>query len=276
MNLHLKFDNLNDFWNYAWQESNSRYRKSRNPSADHWSGGVTWDEAKELAIKGWKEGLEEIEKYRAKISPMITERVLRPIQVYSVSGYNVDIGTYLSDDPECFISRVYEERNYPGKIFKMVVSITFSYQIQPETIIQRGAMICALIDAIEYAGHRVEVICNEATSRFEDQNHRNGLMKEHGWLEVDVCAKETDQPLDMSSLAFCLAHPAMLRRVIFSIDEFNGWADLTGGSYGFPASATDKGDIYIAEVFSGVVPDDQAIKWVLEELVKLGVDLEVR
>jgi len=275
MNIHLKFDNLNDFWNYAWQDSNARNKQSRDP-ANQWSGNVTWEQAKALAIKGWKEGVQEIEKYRARISPMITDRVLRPIQVYSVSGYNVDVGTYLSDDPECFISRVYEERNYPGKIFKMVVSITCSASIKPETIIQRGAMICALIDAIEYAGHRVEVICNEATSRDDGADFRNGLLKEHGWLEVDVCAKESDQPLDMSSLAFCLAHPAMLRRVIFSIDEFHGWSDFTRGDYGTPASATEKGDIYIAEVFSGVVPDEQAINWVMDELEKLGIDLEVR
>lgn len=274
MNIHLKFDNLTDFWNYAWQDSNSWHKDSRS-QADIWSGNVTWEQAKDLAIKGWKEGLEEIEKYRAKISPMITERVLRPIQVYSVSGYNVDIGTYLSDDPECFISRVYEERNYPGKIFKIVVSITFSASISPETIIQRGAMICALIDAIEYAGHRVEVICNEATSMNDGPDYRNGMMKNRGWLEIDVCAKETNQPLDMSSLAFCIAHPAMLRRVIFSIDEFHGWSDFTKGNYGTPASATEKGDIYIAEIFSGVVADDQAINWIMDELAKLGIDLEI-
>ena len=207
MNKHLIFDNLFEFWQYAMHDSNA-YEKSSRSRSNSWSGGTSWEEAKQLAIEGWKDGLEEIEKYRAQLSPFITDKILRPIQIYSVSGYNVDVGVFLSNDPECFISRFFEERNYPGKIYKIVCSISFSASITPEIIIQRGAMICALVDALEYAGHRAEVICNVAASR--NQYDRDGHNKENGWFEVDVKVKPSDQPVELSSLAFCLAHPSML------------------------------------------------------------------
>lgn len=273
MNKHLTFENLYDFWNYAMQDSRARTKSSRNDSHYNldWYGGATWEQAKHLAIDGWKEGLEEVEKYRAQLAPFITDKILRPLQVYSVSGYNVDVGAYLSNDPECFISRVYEERNYPGKIFKIVSSISVSASIDAKVIIQRGAMICALVDAIEFAGHRVEVVCNDAACA--NEYYRDGKNKNNGWFEVDVKVKSSDQPVELSSLAFCLAHAAMLRRILFSVAEIEGWSDFVY-NYGYPSKATDKGDIYIEEIFSGTVPNDKAINWVLTELEKLGIDLD--
>jgi len=270
MNKAIIFENLNEFWKFSMEDSRA-YRKESRAQVNSWSGGTSWEEAKQLALEGWKGGLEEVEKFRAQLSPFITDKILRPLQVYSVSGYNVDVGAFLSNDPECFISRVYEERNYPGKIFKIVCSISFSASIQPETIIQRGAMICALVDAIEFAGHRAEVICNFAASRSE--YYRDGTNKEHGWFEVDVNVKPTDQPVDLSSLAFCLAHPSMLRRLVFSVAELVGWSDYVS-NYGYPAKATEQGDIYIAEIFSGIISNEKAIEWVLTELEKLGIDLD--
>jgi hypothetical protein len=255
------------------KESNARIKSSRIPR-DQWSGGLSWEEAKQVALKGWREGLREIEKVQAQITPFIAEKVLRYQQTFAVSGYYVDVGTYLSNDPECFISRVYEEQNYPGKIFTIVCSISSSAEITPKTIIQRGAMICALIDAIEYAGHRAEVICNWASSIGHSSDHRKGNLKNYGWFEVDVTLKKANQPLEMIEIAFCLAHPSMLRRIMFSIAEIEGWSDFAF-RYGYPASASNKGDIYIQEVFSGEVSDDEAIEWVLKELDKIGVDLSI-
>ena len=275
INKILYYDNLNEFWLFAMRDSNAYKKDSRDNNDLDWYGGLTWKEAKKMAISGWREGMLEIEKYRAKIAPIITEKVLRIRQTYSISGYNVDVGAYLSNEPECFISREYEERNYPGKIFKLVASISFSAAISPETIIQRGAMICALIDAIEYAGHRVEVVCNNSLSACDSKQCRTGKLKNKGWFEIAVNVKKANQPLEMTDLAFTLAHPAMLRRIMFSVAELEGWSDFIY-NYGYPAEATDKGDIYIKEIFSGTVSDEKAINWVLEELKNLNINIETK
>jgi hypothetical protein len=273
INKELCFDDLNKFWQFAMQDSNARRTDSRENHDLQNMGGLTWEQARRLAINGWRDGMNEIEKYRAKILPIIAEKVLRPKQVYAMAGYSVDVGSFLANEPECFITRELEERNYPGRIFKIVCSISFSWGIKPETIIQRGAMICALIDAIEYAGHRAEVICNDAMSVGSNDADRQGKRKENGWLEFAVTVKKSTQPLEMSDLAFCLAHPSMLRRIMFSAAEIVGWSDFAH-AYGYPAEATDKGDIYIREVFLGVVPDEEAIDWVLTELKTHGIDIE--
>jgi hypothetical protein len=273
INKRLYFEDLDEFWKYSFKDSKAQEKSSRNNSNLQWSGGLTWEQAKRRARSGWREGMQEIDKYRAQIVPIITEKVLRPKQIYSVAGYNVDVGSFMANEPECFLSREYEERNYPGQIYKIVASISFSASIKPETIIQRGAMICALIDAIEFAGHRVEVICNDASTIRDSNEHRQGKNKEDGWFEVSVIVKKASQPLEMSDLAFCLSHPAMLRRIMFSVAELEGWSDFTY-DYGYPAEASDKGDMYIKEIYSGVVSDKEAINWVLSELGKLGINIE--
>ena len=92
-------------------------------------------------------------------------------------------------------------------------------------------------------------------------------------MEVDVVLKKHDQALDLSQLAFCLAHPAMLRRIMFSINELSGWADLSNGSYGSPYEATNKGDLYIDEINTGKVSDGEAIAWLVDKLESLGVEM---
>ena len=117
MNKQLVFEDLSEFWRYTMWDS-SAYRKDSRDSYDlKWSGGLTWPEAKAMALSGWREGLNEIDRYRAQIAPIITEKVLRPQQVFSMAGHYVDVGSFLANDPECFITREYEERNYPGRVF---------------------------------------------------------------------------------------------------------------------------------------------------------------
>jgi hypothetical protein len=273
INKELYFEDLSQFWQYSMQESKALRKSSRENDNIRWSGGLTWEQAKTMAINGWREGMLEIDKYRVQLLPIIAEKVLRPIQVSSIAGYNVNVGNFLANDPECFITHEYDERNYPGKIYKIVCSISSSAAIGPEVIIQRGAMICALIDAIEFAGHRVEVICNDAMSASSYDTTRKGQNKDQGWLEISVTVKKSSQPVEMTDLAFCLAHPAMLRRMMFSVAELTGWSDFAR-NYGYPAEATDKGDIYLREIFSETVPDNQAIKWVFEELTNLGINIE--
>ena len=272
INKHIIYEDLYDFWLYAFRESDA-YKKESRGYSNEWNGNVTWLEAKKLALQGWQDGLEQVKKYQTEITPQITEKVIRPSQIYDFAGYNVDVGRYLSNDPECFVSREFVINNSPGRVFTLVCSISFSAAIEPETIIQRGAIICALVEAIEYAGHRVEVICNWATSKHSNEKNRSGKIKKDGWLEIDVTVKKANQPLEMIELAFCLAHPAMLRRVLFSVAEIEGWSDFAY-AYGYPAEATKKGDLYIQEIFSGTIPDKKAIDWTLEQLKKLNIEIK--
>lgn len=261
--FYSRYEDYSSFLTQAFKESTSSYKTSRVERNLEKYGGVTWDQACWLAKSGWIEGMELIKKYWCRITPMLTDAILRPVPINNIHGFAVNVGAYLSNLPDCFFDREYEKRNYPGRLFTLVVSCSFSWAVSTDVIIQRGAMICALVDAMEYAGHRVEVICNDTSTT------NNGAYKN----EVDVVLKKHDQPLDLSQLAFCLAHPAMLRRIMFSINERSGWADFSGGSYGYPCEATHKGDLFINEINSGEVSDGEAIAWLVDKLESLGVEM---
>ena len=265
----FRFDDLDEFWRYAMVESNAKQKGSREINEKGWSGVRTWDDAKYLALNGWPQGLQEIEKYRSKLTPFVVPKVMRRVQNYNVAGFGVDVGAYLANQPEHFYGLKYEEAEAPGRIYTIVSSISFSSAIKPQTIIKRGAMICSLIDAIEYAGHRAEVVINWVSSKDRKKRKKENA----AWFEVDVVVKKANQPVDLSELAFCLAHPAMLRRIMFSMAEREGWSDYIR-NYGYPGEASNQGDIYVKEIFSRDIPDAMAVSWVLEELRKLGIEVE--
>ena len=261
MNKYLKFEDLHDFWNFSFRDSNS-YNKSSRAYKSDWYGNVSWEEAKTLAISGWIEGLNEIKKISVELSEIIANKIVRYEPEYGVGGGVVDVGAFLSNSPEYFMIKNPNEREQEGKIVKLVCSISFSAAIDSKVIIQRGAMVCALADAIEMSGFRCEIVVND-TSIYITRDRK---------LEIDVILKKAQQSLNITELAFCLAHPAMLRRFMFSIAELEGWADYAH-AYGIPHEAKDKGDLYINEIYSYIVPNSQAINWVTEQLKKLGVQI---
>ena len=258
--FYAKYEDYSSFLNKAFRESNSTEKESRQATSLDWYGGVTWEQACLLARGGWIEGMGLIEKYRSRITPMLTDNILRPVPIDNVHGFAVNVGAYLSNFPECFYDREYEKKNYPGRLFSLVVSCSYSCGVDTDVVIQRGAMVCALVDALEFAGHRVEVICNETSS--------SGQYKD----ETDIVIKKHDQPLDLSGLAFCIAHPAMLRRILFSINELSGWADMSR-DYGSPDEASYKGDLYIDEINSGKISDSEAIVWLKDKLKSFGIEM---
>ena len=259
MNKYLKFEDLHDFWNFSFRDSNS-YNKSSRAYKSDWYGNVSWEEAKTLAISGWIEGLNEIKKISVELSEIIANKIVRYEPEYGGGGGVVDVGAFLSNSPEYFMIKNPNEREQEGKIVKLVCSISFSAAIDSKVIIQRGAMVCALADAIEMSGFRCEIIVN--TTSFSKSRK----------FEVDVILKKAQQSLNITELAFCLAHPAMLRRFMFSVEESEGWADYAYG-YGIPHEATDKGDLYINEIYSYEVPNSQAINWVTKQLEQLGIQI---
>lgn len=259
MNKYLKFEDLHDFWNFSFRDSNS-YNKSSRAYKSDWYGNVSWEEAKTLAISGWIEGLNEIKKISVELSEIIVTKIVRYEPEYGVGGGVVDVGAFLSNSPEYFMMKNSTEKEQEGKIITIVCSVSFSAAIDSKVIIQRGGIVCALADAIEMSGFRCEIIANRTS------------FSESGKFEIDVTLKKAQQSLNIIELAFCLAHPAMLRRFMFSVEELEGWADYAY-CYGTPHEATEKGDLYIDAIYSYIVPNSQAINWVTEKLKKLGVQI---
>ena len=226
----------------------------------------TFDEAIQLAQKGWPEGLKKAEGMAKQLD--VTGRIAKPEIVYDVVGNcGFDMGRFVTGDPECVMdwreSEEATENSMRGKVIHLVFNISASCGVEGEVLVRRGAAAMELIDALETAGRRVEVTIIEQCEQFEYR----------------IIAKNAHQHLQMDQLAFATMHPSMLRRIGFSLTALCGEEGLqaTKWNYGSPASRPF-GDIYMpAAHMDGAQwhSDASAIKWVLRMLKEQGVELEM-
>ena len=241
-------------------------RASRGNNTD-WYGTESFGQAMELARCGWPEGVSIIEDIAEKIGAVVSQQIVRPVPVYSVAGGFPDVARFLAGVPDCMLTFESQELTGPGKVIKVIASVGALSSVAPETIQHKGAAICALVDALESTGHRVELILDSSV---------NG---KYSW---QCTIKRADEPLEMDRIAFAFAHPSMLRRLIFSLREQapnSVLRELTGkGGLGRSCNPlnTEGADIVLPSLrdnpreFASVA---SAARWVLGQLERQGVEV---
>jgi hypothetical protein len=176
----------------------------------HFFGTATFKEAVKLAREGWREGVERVQEIRATVSSAIQSIVSRRADSigYDVFGEYVDVGLFVTGDPECFGVRVSED-SLSKSVVRINVNIGVSGSVSHRAIFARGAAAIAAIDVIESTGRRVEVYG-------VDGSLKHGGNRLH---EIQVLLKSASQPLDIDRLVCALCHPSTLRRFCFSVAE---------------------------------------------------------
>ena len=196
-----------------------------------WTGSLK--EAMSLAEAGWSDGFKEL-SLRAD---GIVHRLAGNGDLLSIqaeAGDEVDIGLFMSEDPECMIEYQLSARRKP--VVKFVVSASFASGVSPETIYNRGAAVVAAIDQIEASGMRCEVELS-----FDTRN--DGRI-----YRTRVPLKRADDAVDRDKLAFAICHPSTLRRLYFRLAERFGkddWEKRGGGSYGTPVDPEAEDDAIV-------------------------------
>lgn len=249
-------------------------QRSRSVQEAHeagWWGTETWEEAVKLARFGWTEGLGRI----VDLSDRIEERVSLALPSYGMtleeSGGEVDVAALLSGQRECMWG--WSEDGGKRPVVSITVSPCVHSDVSGQTVIAIGAMVVALVDALETTGRRVELASFTTT-----REHRvPGTGRRARWrCEL----KHADEPLDRATLAFALANPASPRRIGFALAE-NLPATLrvalgTGVHYGSPDSIpeSEQGDVHVDFNLLARNGTLQAYDWVIEQLRACGVDIE--
>lgn len=122
------------------------------------------------------------------------------IEASYVPGY-VCVGDALSGSPEAFRRRVQTADDTAPVRF--IVDLSVWAGISSDVVARRGAAACALVKAtMAYRPVTLEVICG---FNFSQNTKVTGVIV----VEIDP------RTLDLSMLAFVLAHPGFLRRVMF-------------------------------------------------------------
>jgi hypothetical protein len=183
---------------------------------------ATFDDVLKFARRGWPEGAAHAKRLLSQFTlPPLIET--HSATFHDVTGAYVDVGQYVQGTPECMVNFTPDTR--PIRFVKIIVSAVYSGSFTTDKAINRGVTIAAVIDALESRGIRCDVELVTALS-----GHDNGKLFIHLPLKV------SENPLNLDTLTFAIAHPAYLRRLIFAIMEIQSPAVRSnfsvGGTYG--------------------------------------------
>ncbi len=216
----VRFESFGEFLRQATKESDGKAgRASRSLCGAGWERDFYqtghFDEALKLAETGWADGAKQVLEKRASLESYVEAvAAARATQVgYDFTGDYVDVGRFLSGEPECF-GTTYDGESSRGPVVRIVANGAVSCGVSADAIFARGAAILAAVDILEGAGRRVELTLAFGSKGWSDENLPN--------LEVFVPVKSPDQQIDIDRLAFALCHASSFRRFGFSIYEQNG------------------------------------------------------
>lgn len=229
------------------------------PSSHRWDDNLGQDGAFEMARTGWADGMKRAEEISRPLVETIVAQLERSDIAYDVEGIAVDVGRFLAEEPECWIRFENEIVSSPcasPRLITIVHNLSQSANVDADSIMRRGAHVMALIQALEYAGHRVELTVLPVSTQ-------------EGCCSVTV--KQFDQPLDNALAIYALAHPSVLRRLgfIFIENMSHGAQKTIGSGYGRPVNPDSDADV---KVHSQVGVID--LGWIVRELAKQGVTLK--
>lgn len=225
--------------------------KSSETNRKQFTGTENFEEAVRLARYGWDAGIKEMELERDLIVSGQVE------VIHSVVGASVDVGSYLSGNPECmfeYVDRV--ERDKPD--LTIYTMLTYSGFNDQKDALQYAKKILNII-AKANVSYNVKLVGVFAT-------HSNGVDN----LEF-IKIKDFEQNLVLNNLAFSF-HPSFFRRLWFRYIETK---EYRGSGYGIPfkqerfisevkANNTDRNKVWILPIFQ-----EQQCNWSEEQITKL-------
>jgi hypothetical protein len=276
--LDLTFDSLSDLLMAATapspcpQDARSSHNHDQEQS---WDLGVGFAGAARLAESGWPEGAQKAREYSDALFAKVSAKMTKNVFLFADEGMTWDLSRVVANEAECWVARHEVEGEAEGpRYIRLVVNVAASSGIDAAVLLARGAVTAALVELLEYAGHRCEIVVAHAINskrRFTTQ----------------TTVKRFSEPLDMASVAYAVAHPSLFRRLIFSIyeslptEQERREVGVHGGSYGFPVDMADdeRGDIYLPCSFlDGSVPwqhAPSAVAWITYQLKRQGVTLNL-
>lgn len=203
---------------------------SASRTAEESWAGASYEDAMRMAYEGDPRSARLLKVKAGALAKSHTG--LRAVQMWGVAGSAIDMGRYLSGEPECMIETVRARR--PSPVIKLGIERTVSSGISTDEMASTGVSVLAAVEALRLVG-----VPSEVWVTFTQAQQKK--------LSVQVLIQEAGRPIDIDRLAFWVVHPSALRRVGFAIQEQEPIEDriLTGildaQSYGYPAEA-DKGD----------------------------------
>lgn len=201
--------------------------------SEHFTGSESFEHSMQLAEHGCPTTREAIHSASFKVSTdRLPEWDTAPVGVFPC------IPAYAAGAPEDMFTPSEWGMETPKPVVRIMVNITVAAMVDKEYIINRGAAIVQLIDRVQLAGQRVELVACF---------HSKGYGSQHGErYEFSVVVKRAEEPVDLDRIAYAIAHPSMLRRSMLRIMEQTVPHEVSG--YGTATDFTESvqgRDLYI-------------------------------
>lgn len=237
-------------------------------NGDWFTGSANIEAAMELAVKGWAEGRDKAEALSDKmVADYRGTDHARKVEHARFGPGTIDAGRYAQGHPMSIIRSVPNPRaKVPhGVNVHIGFNASVSAVVSTDTMIERGAFICALVDWLENHGARVELTFLSA-GIWTGRVHGNVTMNR--W-QVRMTVKRLQDSLNLGRVAFAIAHPSTFRRLVFGFME-QVWPPIPG-NYGQPATYPDIEDcVIVPQIYSRRdIPDMQART--KEQLAERGI-----
>lgn len=213
---------INSLPNNRFFEGRELTSQRKENNDDGWCKSCDYSRATYLLTHGWDSAAKQMAQ-KVKLTDTVAAPVRTTKSVYSVIGSQASVPRYLQGIPTNMISR--QTTYAKQKVITVTKGISYSGWWTSEDIMKESIKALELIQSLETSGQRVRLNVMLATGI----NNKNAIYK--------VCVKQPDERLNISKMAFALAHPSMLRRFFFRCIETDPFIkfDLTS-SYGFPSS----------------------------------------
>jgi hypothetical protein len=177
-----------------------------SPVGREWDLGVDFTQARKLATLGWNAQAHKLLR-RAEVLRFGLDSSVS--NVFDVSGDAVDVGRFLSHEPECmFAQQVSEERS-----ISVLVNISASAGAKAECLFNRGVAVAALVRAIQSTARSVSVSVGVSTHGGD-----NPSPSEPRHVTI-VNIQGMGELMHPGRIAFWISHPAALRRCFLRFME---------------------------------------------------------
>lgn len=209
----------------TWDRNKAWHQSGWQTDDPDWRGSRSMEETLSLAEEGWEEGRVKASRLQNRIrakNPIMLKR-----KQFSVAGASPDVPRAISGNP--FNMRVPDVAKASRRVVITLLSdMAAAFGHAGPEFINRAAVLAAIVDEIEAAGYACDVIsyCNsEGGGWFGD-----------GSYQFNYCSaiqvKNSNQPVDISRLAFGLGHTSFFRRMVFAEKGYDHFCRDVGDGLG--------------------------------------------
>jgi len=238
---------------------------------DDWAGGSNKAALSMATGEGYQDAVPDAQALAEGLYDTVAAMVNLETfaQVFDVSGAEVDMGLFTQGVPECMSDAQPITIARSGRAIRIVVDFSYHCGIQEAVVRRRGAAVMALVYVLQQLQHPLEVWA---------QHSATGYGREPERLTHLVEVQRADEPVDIGRIMYALAHPTMLRRMCFRVEDHEPVA--IRNAIGIPGGRGQPSDIRLDDLdeqagHTILLPKlssnsgwdvDSSVRWIEEQL----------